>query len=292
MNGLWIFAFLQFPPHKFIAFYSSSSVFILLSHVEQTRHSICGFAISPLLASHLSVRIQKRYFFSAAHFFASQKLTFVKRKCLNIFWHSFQLIDFNNPHRVLLSANTNAHRVQANPCQADQEIHDEPDSSSISSRDSSYQQMFVEQLNGSSASPCVNPPKARDSSPLTLTDNNTLKAENKLCSKSKAANNHQNGRRRRTSFSSEQLLELEREFHLKKYLSLTERAQLAHALSLSESQIKIWFQNRRAKWKRVKGQRVVGQGQTQSGGHKIHVPIPVHVDRVKIRSQQQQLEKR
>lgn len=45
-------------------------------------------------------------------------------------------------------------------------------------------------------------------------------------------------RRRRTAFTSEQLLELEREFHAKKYLSLTERSQIATALKLSEVQVK------------------------------------------------------
>lgn len=46
-------------------------------------------------------------------------------------------------------------------------------------------------------------------------------------------------RRRRTAFTSEQLLELEREFHAKKYLSLTERSQIASALRLSEVQVRI-----------------------------------------------------
>ena len=46
-------------------------------------------------------------------------------------------------------------------------------------------------------------------------------------------------RRRRTAFTSEQLLELEREFHAKKYLSLTERSHIAHALKLSEVQVRL-----------------------------------------------------
>lgn len=48
-------------------------------------------------------------------------------------------------------------------------------------------------------------------------------------------------RRRRTAFTSEQLLELEREFHAKKYLSLTERSQIATALKLSEVQVRTNF---------------------------------------------------
>uniref|UniRef100_A0AC34G0I7 Homeobox domain-containing protein n=1 Tax=Panagrolaimus sp. ES5 TaxID=591445 RepID=A0AC34G0I7_9BILA len=58
-------------------------------------------------------------------------------------------------------------------------------------------------------------------------------------------------RRPRTTFSSEQLIELERQFAETKYLSRPKRYQLAQDLALSETQIKIWFQNRRMKSKRT-----------------------------------------
>lgn len=53
-------------------------------------------------------------------------------------------------------------------------------------------------------------------------------------------------------FSHTQSTELERVFSLQKYVSPQERKQLARTIDLSERQVKTWFQNRRAKWRRIK----------------------------------------
>jgi hypothetical protein len=66
----------------------------------------------------------------------------------------------------------------------------------------------------------------------------------------------------RTVFSRSQVYQLESAFDMKRYLSSAERSGLAASLNLSETQIKIWFQNRRNKWKR------------QINGEMDEIPLP------------------
>ncbi|ODN04144.1 NK1 transcription factor-related protein 1 [Orchesella cincta] len=85
--------------------------------------------------------------------------------------------------------------------------------------------------------------------PLSL-DKGSEKGKKKSSKSSNSDTKSGKPRRARTAFTYEQLVALENKFKTTRYLSVCERLNLALSLSLTETQVKIWFQNRRTKWKK------------------------------------------
>ena len=85
-------------------------------------------------------------------------------------------------------------------------------------------------------------------------------------------------KRPRTAFSSEQLSRLKREFDENRYLTEERRKNLSTELGLHENQIKIWFQNKRAKIKKSTGQKGELAQMLAAQGLYNHSTIPVDED--------------
>ncbi|XP_072307049.1 homeobox protein engrailed-2a [Eucyclogobius newberryi] len=73
--------------------------------------------------------------------------------------------------------------------------------------------------------------------------------------KKKTTTTSKEDKRPRTAFTAEQLQRLKTEFQTNRYLTEQRRQNLAQELGLNESQIKIWFQNKRAKIKKASGSK-------------------------------------
>lgn len=72
-------------------------------------------------------------------------------------------------------------------------------------------------------------------------------------------------RKRRVLFSQAQVYELERRFKQQKYLSAPEREHLAQLISLTPTQVKIWFQNHRYKMKRATKEKALADSNSGNG---------------------------
>uniref|UniRef100_A0A8D8X722 Homeobox protein not2 n=1 Tax=Cacopsylla melanoneura TaxID=428564 RepID=A0A8D8X722_9HEMI len=72
----------------------------------------------------------------------------------------------------------------------------------------------------------------------------------KKLSPSSCSSSSSKSKRVRTIFTPEQLERLEAEFERQQYMVGPERLYLAHTLQLTEAQVKVWFQNRRIKWRK------------------------------------------
>lgn len=106
----------------------------------------------------------------------------------------------------------------------------------------------------------------------------------KKATKSSTTSASAEDKRPRTAFSSAQLQRLKHEFNENRYLTEKRRQQLSAELGLNEAQIKIWFQNKRAKIKKSSSEKNPLALQLMAQGLYNHSTVPCDEDDMPIGS--------
>ncbi|XP_074640306.1 uncharacterized protein LOC141898351 [Tubulanus polymorphus] len=133
-------------------------------------------------------------------------------------------------------------------------------------------------------SPASTDPNLRDDKDLLMDDqdeemddkNNDENSANSGNISDDEKNKNRRKKKTRTVFSRSQVFQLESTFDVKRYLSSSERAGLAASLRLTETQVKIWFQNRRNKWKRQLAAELEAANMAHAAQRMVRVPILYH----------------